>query len=213
MYWDQKIFINDKPLILTTDKEAYMHDHPEAAGYNIFMGATIRNFDQAMHRLDRPGIQGVIVEDNSEKIILDELAAWCRPIDAAGGVAFNERGEVLLIYRRGKWDLPKGKRDEDEDMETCALREVKEETGLVHVTLGDKICDTYHIYAQYGDQLLKRTSWYRMSALSTDKLKPQKEENIMEARWVQEAHLGTFLSRTYEAIIEVLDLAGLKTTA
>jgi 8-oxo-dGTP pyrophosphatase MutT (NUDIX family) len=42
----------------------------------------------------------------------------------------NEKGELLMIYRRGKWDLPKGKLDEGETIPQCALREVMEETGL-----------------------------------------------------------------------------------
>jgi 8-oxo-dGTP pyrophosphatase MutT (NUDIX family) len=52
-------------------------------------------------------------------------------IKAGGGIVVNEQNEVLLIYRRGKWDLPKGKLDDGETIEECALREVKEETGLL----------------------------------------------------------------------------------
>jgi 8-oxo-dGTP pyrophosphatase MutT (NUDIX family) len=56
-------------------------------------------------------------------------------IEAAGGLVLNERGNLLMIFRRGKWDLPKGKRDAGESIETCAVREVEEETGLVGVQL------------------------------------------------------------------------------
>jgi 8-oxo-dGTP pyrophosphatase MutT (NUDIX family) len=115
-----------------------------------------------------------------------------------------------LIFRRGKWDLPKGKLDAGEQIDECALREVKEETGLVHLELGDKICDTYHIYEQKGQQYLKRTAWYKMSGTSADKLMPQKEENILEARWVSEKDLAPLMAKTYEAIREVLRLSGIK---
>jgi len=47
----------------------------------------------------------------------------------AGGLVTNENNELLMIFRRGKWDLPKGKADEGETVEACALREVEEETG------------------------------------------------------------------------------------
>lgn len=79
-----------------------------------------------------------------------------------------------------------------------------------HLQLQEKICDTYHIYHQYGEDVLKRTAWYKMTATLTDKLKPQKEENIVEARWVSEANLAPLVARTYEAVKEVLALAGLK---
>ena len=40
-----------------------------------------------------------------------------------------------MIFRRGKWDLPKGKLDKGEKIEDCAVREVEEETGLKNVKL------------------------------------------------------------------------------
>ena len=113
-----------------------------------------------------------------------------------------------MIFRRGKWDLPKGKLDKGESIDECALREVKEETGLKHLVLGDKICDTYHIYVLNNEQMLKRTAWYKMKGVSTDKLMPQQEEGILDARWVNEAGIPPLAAKTYEAIREVLRLAG-----
>jgi 8-oxo-dGTP pyrophosphatase MutT (NUDIX family) len=55
---------------------------------------------------------------------------------AAGGVIYRQsrRGdtEVLLVHRphRKDWTFPKGKLEEGETDEACALREVEEETGL-----------------------------------------------------------------------------------
>ena len=208
MNWYQKIYLNDKPLILTTDKVAYIREHPMAADYSAFSGSDPDNFNHALEQLDRTSVNGAIIEDTVAAKMLSQLHDMYRSIDAAGGVAFNEKDEILMIYRRGKWDLPKGKLDDGENIEECALREVKEETGLQNVSLGEKVCDTYHIYSQYGENLLKRTAWYKMTAPSTDKLKPQKAENIMEARWVRENDLGQLLTKTYEAVKEVLQLAG-----
>ena len=50
-------------------------------------------------------------------------------IQAAGGLVVNEKGEVLFMFRRGKWDLPKGKLDPGETLEACALREVEGRNG------------------------------------------------------------------------------------
>ena len=206
----QKVYYSDKPLVLTTDREQYINDNPAAANYGFFEGASLRNYNQALQHLERPGINGVIIEDISGDALLDQLNAMYRTIDAGGGVTYNEDGAILMIYRRGKWDLPKGKLDDGERIDECALREVSEETGLQNITLGDKICDTYHIYGQDGEQLLKHTAWYKMTGSSAQKLKPQKEENIIEARWVKEADIAPLAARSYEAIREVMHAAGLK---
>ena len=120
----------------------------------------------------------------------------------------NENNEYLMIFRKGKWDLPKGKLDEGEDIAACSVREVQEETGLVTIDLGENICDTFHIYEQNSQQILKRTAWFRMSASSSEKLTPQKEENILEARWIKAGDLAPYLSKSYEAVREVFRAAG-----
>ena len=210
MIFTQKIYYNDKPLILTTDSEGYINQNPTAELYTFFHGATMRNFNQALQHLEMPGAKGGIIEDVSAISIQECLKDLYAPIDAGGGIAYNEDGAILMIFRRGKWDLPKGKRDEGETMEECALREVREETGIKNLTLDTKICDTYHVYAQNNELMLKRTSWYKMKASVTEKLKPQKEENIIEARWVSEKDLAPLALKTYEAVREVLKTAGLK---
>ena len=205
----QKVYFNDKPLILTTDKDAYITDHPQAETYTVYVGATLRSFTQAIQQMERPGIMGAIIEDISEDSLRTQLYAMYHPIDAAGGIAYNENGSILMIFRKGKWDLPKGKLDAGEDIRECALREVKEETGLKTLVLEDKICDTWHIYEQKNEQIIKCTAWYKMKGSSADKLKPQKEENILEARWVGVKEIAPLAAKSYEAIREVLKMAGL----
>src|SRR5207342_2706122 len=112
-----------------------------------------------------------------------------------GGVVFNEDDHVLMIFRRGKWDLPKGKRDDGEEIGACALREVSEETGLKNLQLNNKVCDTYHIYTQKNKNLLKHTTWFKMTGTKNDKLEPQKEENILEAKWVGNTELSSLVGR------------------
>lgn len=202
------IYYNDKPLILTTDTEAYIKEHTQAEKYNFFTGATSRSFAQALLDLDKPGINGVIIEDVSREALLEQMNIMYRTIYAGGGVVYNENGAVLMIYRRGKWDLPKGKLDEGEQIGECALREVKEETGLVHLELGAQLCNTHHIYNQNGEQYLKETTWFKMTGTLQDKLKPQKEENILEARWIGADEIAPFAAKSYSAVRDVLKLAG-----
>ena len=204
----QKVFYNDKPLVLTTDKEAYINDNPFAETFEFFDGASLRSFTQAMQYMDRPGTKGAVIEDISSDSLLTQLHAMYQSIDAGGGVVFNEDNAILMIFRRGKWDLAKGKLDKGETIEECALREVSEETGLQHLSLEEKICDTYHIYVQDNVQLIKRTAWFKMKGTNADRIKPQKEENILEARWVSGTEIPQLAAKSYEAIRDVLKIAG-----
>ena len=209
MSFTQKIYFNDKPLILTTDKARYLSENDKAKGYIYFTASSVKNYMLAVQQLELQETKGVIVEDSSVDALWSELRALYKPIDAAGGIVFNERDEVLMIYRRGKWAPPKGKLDEGEEIDECALREVSEETGLQQLEIDSKICDTFHIYTQYNKQYLKRTAWYKMTGSSADKLAPQKEENILEARWVTRDALPPLAAKSYEAVREVLQIAGL----
>ncbi len=204
MPFTQKIYFNDKPLILTTDALTYQYSNPIAAGYLKLTGAFPRSFRLASAHLSRPKALGAIIEDANQKYLEEELHALYEPVDAGGGVVENERGEILMIYRRGRWDLPKGKRDDGEEIAACALREVEEETGLKNVKLGEKICDTWHVYTQKNQSLLKQTSWYKMESHSAMPLLPQASENILEAKWIAPSAMAHFTMNTYEAIREVL---------
>lgn len=208
MEFAQKIYYNNKPLIITTSSQQYIASHPVAAGYLAFTGASMHNYQLATGHLDKAGTLGAMIEDASADSLRKELYSIYEPIDAGGGVVLNEDGAVLMIYRRGKWDLPKGKRDEGEDIAACALREVSEETGLVELELAEKICDTYHIYSQNKQNLLKRTTWYRMEGTAAEALVPQKEENILEAKWIKPDALAEYAYKSYDAIREVLLQAG-----
>ena len=210
MLYAQKIYYANKPLILTNDARSYVKEHPVATGYLSLTGAFQRNFRLGFEHLNKSLSLGVIIEDISPKALQEEIHKLYQPIDAAGGVVKNEDGNVLMIYRRGKWDLPKGKCDDGEDIADCALREVTEETGLHKISLGEKICDTYHIYSQYNQNLLKRTAWYHMHGTVKETLVPQAEENIQEARWISLSDINPMLRKTYDAIKEVLTQAGYK---
>lgn len=132
-------------------------------------------------------------------------------IEAAGGLVINERGDLLMIFRRGKWDLPKGKRDAGESIETCAVREVEEETGLFNVQLLGPIGETKHNYLDPFTQLPteKTTYWFRMYASSFQPLIPQIAEDITEIRWVSAAALPVLLEDSYATIREIVSKAGL----
>ncbi len=130
---------------------------------------------------------------------------------AGGGLVKNEHGELLMIYRRGKWDLPKGKLDEGETIEVCALREVMEETGLVNVELGRLLEIGYHeYYDTYLDRdVVKETHWFAMTAYGEQPLLPQTEEDITDIRWLSGQELEECLRDSYPNIVEVVTKAGI----
>ena len=119
---------------------------------------------------------------------------------AAGGLVENENGEFLLIYRRGFWDLPKGKLDEGESLKECAVREVQEECGLGKIKLLDKICVTHHIYRTKKASHLKPSHWYHMKVKGTPVLVPQEDEDIEKAEWVSKSEFNERLKQAYPSI-------------
>lgn len=130
-----------------------------------------------------------------------------KKIIAAGGLVTNDNNELLMIFRRGKWDLPKGKLDEGEKIEECAVREVQEETGLKSIELGNLVGITYHEYFDtYSNQdVNKETHWYAMKALPGQKLVPQTEEDIQEIEWVRKEILDVYLNNSYANIVDIVN--------
>ena len=132
--------------------------------------------------------------------------AFCscfKEVDAAGGLVSNRRGDVLLIRRGGLWDLPKGHREDGEDIELTALREVQEETGVKDLELRGLICVTDHCYRRNDIWHLKHTWWYDMLYTDPVDLTPQREEDITKAAWVARSGLSPYLKDTYPSIVEV----------
>ena len=125
-------------------------------------------------------------------------------IIAAGGIVTNEEGSILFMFRRGKWDLPKGKLDEGETLEECAVREVEEETGLRNIGLGKLVGVTHHHYTEHGQAIDKESHWYAMTASSQQLLTPQTEEGIIELQWVSKNDLPQYLKATYDNIREII---------
>lgn len=135
--------------------------------------------------------------------------AIVEPVTAAGGVVFKKKDSidpsVLLIFRRGVWDLPKGKLEEGETIKECAVREVAEEVGVsVLPEIVFPLPETYHEYEQGGIHYGKTTHWFGMQFLSGAELTfdPQTEEDIEKVSWITLKKAKTLVG--YENLSEVL---------
>ncbi len=201
-----KIFINEYPLVITNNED----DFYGAGNYRI-VDDSEKSIVSAIETLENSdkiiGGFGLMIMTENEEECFRKFARRYQRITAAGGLVYNPERELLLIKRQGKWDLPKGKRDEGEKTEEAAVREVKEECGLEEVALGDFITATYHTYFLDNKRVLKTTYWYEMKALKFDNLIPQLEENITEVRWVNPETLDLKKLDTYQSIRSLLHTA------
>ena len=123
-------------------------------------------------------------------------------VEAAGGVVENEQGEVIMIRRNERWDLPKGHRELGESFAECAAREAEEETGVKVSEVGELLATTLHAYNIYGHWELKHTAWYAMCGNSSELL-PQREEGIVQALWVARDEITERIKNSFPTIKEV----------
>lgn len=77
--------------------------------------------------------------------------------------------EVLLLYREAtnSWHLPKGTQEVGESLETTAVREVKEETG-VEVLLCDYLSSLPSVFERNGEQIQKQTHYFLAEPLQVN---------------------------------------------
>lgn len=202
-----KIYINDIPFILSADLSLAQQvpgDKTQiVARYNGSPKIFLNYADMLEKGRQLDSI--TIFSEDLEQLWIDFCSNF-KLIEAAGGCVFNAQDELLVIYRRGSWDLPKGKIDPGETPEQAAVREVEEETGIGEISLGNFLGHTYHTYRDPKERrILKRTYWYRMQTPQSN-LTPQTEEDIEIAEWVLP---GPFLDQPkleiYRSIKEVIE--------
>lgn len=146
-----------------------------------------------------------VVELNDLTSFIQLLRSKLLFIKAGGGYVLNGHGQLLMIFRRGFWDLPKGKLDHGESIEQCAMREVEEECGIAGLTISSPPYSTFHLYQDQGRVVVKESVWFKMHTTDDRSLTPQTEEDIEEARWVGQPIPMPLINGTYLSIREVLD--------
>ncbi|HET9746634.1 MAG TPA: NUDIX domain-containing protein [Chitinophagaceae bacterium] len=199
-----KIYFDDKPLFLCDDVDAtlqpYVH-HDDAVFIDELNLHTIKSM---IHEMQKASVHaGVFFHKDLEELKTQFFKKFTI-VKAAGGFVQNENNDVLMMFRRGKWDLPKGKLDKKETIEECAIRETEEETGLINVEIVAPLTTTYHTYHEGTRFVLKETNWFRMKVTGDQRLTPQASEQISKLEWVGKNDLEKYQKNIFPSVNEVL---------
>ncbi len=180
-----KIYFNDKQILLSHEcMRSWFQDNPEEELLLTYPGKTKFLLNYLDKLENDASLKRMIIFSSDIKQLEADFLSIVRIVPAAGGAVVNKNGEVLFIFRRGFWDLPKGKMEANESKKETAIREVEEETGLSGIKILEKLPSTYHVFKGVnGRRNLKLSYWYLMTPTES-KVKVQKEEDIEDFRWV-----------------------------
>jgi 8-oxo-dGTP pyrophosphatase MutT (NUDIX family) len=191
----QKIFVGNKPIVLTTKVE------PESDFKNYLIDTV--DINKVLHNLKKEKYKSIRLIDDNEEVLLKKFLRLLPNIVAGGGKVINSDGKILFIFRKGKWDLPKGKAEQKETIDQTALREVEEETGVKGLSITKPLEITYHIFKRNDQYFIKKTYWFEMFSDYIGDLKPQIKEGITKVKWVGPKKLKKVKKNIY-ANIEAL---------
>jgi ADP-ribose pyrophosphatase YjhB (NUDIX family) len=198
-----KIYYNNR-LIILSNKIPKTFEKNSGLFYKyqdkVELLEVINAFERFLH------VETLYIQHESEDELLEKVKSFYKVIEAAGGVVYNNHRQILLIFRMGKWDLPKGKVEKGEFYKQTALREVQEECGLKYLETGNHLFDTYHVYVQDNEKILKRTIWYEMFLKSDEIPVPQTSEDITEIKWFDYDNLGEVMKNTHASLKDMFPL-------
>lgn len=200
-----RIYFNSKVLYLTNQITPTLNDYLHRQETIFIDELNDHSVATMIHEMQQDGVyQGVLLHHDVDAA-LNTFKTMLTVVMAGGGFVTNAENKVLLIFRRGKWDLPKGKLDEGETIEQCALREVREETGVDGLDLQCPLTITYHTYHEKGRHILKESHWYLMTTENANTLTAQAEEDIEECRWIPIKDLAQYTQQMHSSIRDVIE--------
>lgn len=187
-----RVFVGDKPIILTTVVE-------KEEGFKNYLLKTA-DMGRIIRKLNRTKLKEVRLIGKKENKLLKNFLKKLPNVIAGGGKVYNDKGEILFIYRNDKWDLPKGKTEGKETIEKTAIREVTEETGVNGLEITKPLETTYHIFKRNGRYKIKITYWFEMKTSFNGKLYPQENEGITKVEWLDKKQAKKALENSYANI-------------
>jgi 8-oxo-dGTP pyrophosphatase MutT (NUDIX family) len=165
-------------------KVVVLSDNPDEAGTYPFYHFSYANVPKLLFRLENDEFDGLFFYHFDPRRAWRHFLKFFDVIYSAGGVIYNDEGKVLFLYRRGHWDLPKGKREEGESARETALREVTEETGIRPPEIIRPLSETYHVFWEGGRRKMKITQWFLMHSDVRHPLTPTGAEGIERLDWL-----------------------------
>ena len=189
-----KVFINKLSIILTTKNKSLSQE-------NSFLLSSI-TLNEILKKVRKH--KKIFLYHPKKSELLKVFKSKIKVIFASGGIVKNDNNQILFIYRRGKWDLPKGKAEKGESIRETAVREVIEETGIEKLKIDKYFSNTFHIVRNNKKYFLKETSWFLMSSNFKGKLKPQLNEGIKSVKWKTFDDAKKIKKKTYGNISIIL---------
>lgn len=198
-----KIYINDKPIFLTNAEFGKKQQGDERNLVVLFRHR--KSLFQYVDSLEKNNyFDSITIFAKDVEVLKKDFFSIYKTVPAAGGVVYNDKDEILMIYRRGFWDLPKGKFEDGETIAETAVREVQEEVGLNDVKIIKELPTTYHTYRNRKDKrCIKPTYWFTMKTSETE-VKLQTEEDIEGSMWIKPADFLNSDKVAYGSIYDVL---------
>jgi len=190
-----KVFANRHLIILTSKKKHLILN-------NSFLLSSL-NIDEILKKTRK--YKKIYLFYPKKKELLSQFKKKIKTIYAAGGIVNNKKNEMLFIFRRGKWDLPKGKADIGETNKQTAFREVVEETGIKELVIRNFFKTTFHLVRNNGKYFLKETTWYLMYSNYEGKLYPQVQEGIKSVKWKNIKQINKIKEKTFKNISIILN--------
>lgn len=187
-----KIFVGNKPIILTTKVE-------KETNFKNFLIDSV-DINKVLSKLKKDKYDAVHLIGADKQSLLKSFLSLLPNVIAGGGKVHNNKNEILFIFRNGKWDLPKGKAEPKETINQTALREVEEETGISGLSIVKPLDITYHVFKRMDQFYIKITYWFKMHSDYEGVLIPQEKEGITEVKWISESKLTEVLNNSYANI-------------
>ncbi len=187
-----KVFVNDKPLFLTNEIQ-------KETDFQLFLLESV-DIKELIIKIFKNKVDKAFLYHPDEKEMMKKLKSKIPVEKAGGGLVYNDKNEVLFIFRNKKWDLPKGGIEKGEEIEDTAIREVEEETGVKGLKIIRKLPKTYHIFKRNGRYKLKITHWFEMRTSFNENLIGQVEEGIEKVEWKTPKEIQVALTNSYENI-------------